>query len=73
VLEEKHCHACTALSSSGTAFASLVLEAMTDGGVMMGLLRKEATELAAQMMQGAARMVSTGLHPAQLMDSVTSE
>jgi pyrroline-5-carboxylate reductase len=73
VLEEKHFDACTALSGSGPAFASLVLEAMADGGVMMGLPRKEATELAAQTMQGAARMVLTGLHPAQLKDSVTSE
>lgn len=71
-LDEKHFDACTALSGSGPAFVSIVLEAMTDGGVMMGLPRKEATELAAQTMQGAARMVLSGLHPAQLKDSVTS-
>jgi hypothetical protein len=73
ILEEKHFDACTALSGSGPAFACIVLEAMADGGVMMGLPRKEALELAAQTMQGAARMVLTGLHPAQLKDSVTSE
>lgn len=72
-LEEKHFDACTALSGSGPAFACVVLEAMADGGVMMGLPRKEALELAAQTMQGSARMVlNTGLHPAQLKDSVTS-
>lgn len=47
-LEEKHFDACTALSGSGPAFACLMLEAMADGGVMMGLPRAEALELAAQ-------------------------
>jgi pyrroline-5-carboxylate reductase len=47
-LEEKHFDACTALAGSGPAFACLVLEAMADGGVMMGLPRHEALELAAQ-------------------------
>lgn len=47
-LEEKHFDACTALSGSGPAFACIVLEAMADGGVMMGLPRAEALELAAQ-------------------------
>ena len=73
-LEEKHFDACTALSGSGPAFACLVLEAMADGGVMMGLPRAEALELAAQTMQGAARMVlQSGSHPAAIKDSVTSE
>ena len=47
-LEEKHFDACTALCGSGPAFAVTVLEAMADGGVMMGLPRAEAVELAAQ-------------------------
>lgn len=47
-LEEKHFDACTALSGAGPAFACIFLEAMTDGGVMMGLPRAEALELAAQ-------------------------
>ena len=47
-LEEKHYDACTALSGSGPAFACIFLEAMADGGVMMGLPRAEALELAAQ-------------------------
>ena len=47
-LEEKHLDACTALSGSGPAFACVMLEAMTDGGVMMGLPFTVAQELAAQ-------------------------
>lgn len=47
-LEEKHFDACTALAGSGPAFACLFIEAMADGGVMMGLPRAEALELAAQ-------------------------
>lgn len=47
-LEEKHFDACTALSGSGPAFACVFLEALADGGVMMGLPRAEALELAAQ-------------------------
>ncbi|KAF6764734.1 pyrroline-5-carboxylate reductase [Ephemerocybe angulata] len=72
-LEEKHFDACTALAGSGPAFACLFLEAMADGGVMMGLPRAEAVELAAQTLQGAARMVLQGnSHPAQIKDSVTT-
>ena len=47
-LEEKHFDACTALSGSGPAFACIFLEAMADGGVMMGLPRQAAVEMAAQ-------------------------
>ncbi|PWN39267.1 pyrroline-5-carboxylate reductase [Ceraceosorus guamensis] len=72
-LDEKHFDAATALAGSGPAFACVFLEAMADGGVMMGLPRKEALELAAQSMQGAARMVlQSGAHPASIKDSVTT-
>jgi pyrroline-5-carboxylate reductase len=47
-LDEKYFDTCTALAGSGPAFVALVLEAMADGGVMMGLPRAEALELAAQ-------------------------
>lgn len=47
-LDEKHFDACTAVAGSGPAFVALVLEAIVDGGVMMGLPRVEALELAAQ-------------------------
>lgn len=72
-LDEKHFDAVTAVCGSGPAFVCLVLEAMADGGVMMGLPRAEALELAAQTMQGASRMVmQTGMHPAQIKDTVTT-
>jgi len=73
ILDEKHFDACTALSGSGPAFACIFLEAMADGGVMMGLPRAEALELASQTLQGAARMVlQAGQHPAQIRDAVTT-
>ncbi|KAK9460794.1 pyrroline-5-carboxylate reductase dimerization-domain-containing protein [Lipomyces oligophaga] len=71
-LDEKHFDACTALCGSGPAFACVMLEAMTDGGVMMGLPFTVAQELAAQTMQGAARMVLEGNHPAQIRNSVST-
>ncbi|KAJ7905359.1 pyrroline-5-carboxylate reductase [Mycena olivaceomarginata] len=72
-LDEKHFDACTALSGSGPAFACIFLEAMADGGVMMGLPRAEALELASQTLQGTARMVlQGGAHPAQIKDAVTT-
>jgi pyrroline-5-carboxylate reductase len=73
VLEEQHMDVVTGLSGSGPAFALVVLEALADGGVMMGLPRAEAIELAAQTMQGAARLVlASGAHPAALKDEVTT-
>lgn len=72
-LDEKHFDACTALSASGPAFVCIFLEAMADGGVMMGLPRAEALELAAQALQGTARMaLQPGAHPAQIKDAVTT-
>ncbi len=73
VLEEKHMDAVTGLSGSGPAFACVILEALADGGVRMGLPRDVSVELAAQAFQGAARMVlQTGRHPAALKDEVTT-
>jgi pyrroline-5-carboxylate reductase len=72
-LEEKHMDTVTGLSGSGPAFIYLVLEAMAEGGVMRGLPRAVALELAARVAQGAAEMVlATGRHPAALRDDVTT-
>ncbi len=73
VLDERHLDVVTAVSASGPAFIYLIIEALTDGGVMCGLTRQTATELVAQMTLGAAAMVlATGRHPAQLKDDVTT-
>ncbi len=72
-LDESNMDVITALNGSGPAFAYLVLEALADGAVMMGLRRDIAFRVAAQMLQGSARMVlESGLHPAALKDQVTT-
>ncbi len=71
--EDKVMDAVTSLNGSGPAFAYIMLEALTDGGVRMGLRRDIAVKIAAQMFQGSARMVlQTGMHPAALKDQVTT-
>ena len=72
-LDEEHMDAVTGLSASGPAFVYVIIEALAEGGVMVGLPRKVATELAAQMVLGASTMVlETGKHPAALKDEVTT-
>jgi pyrroline-5-carboxylate reductase len=65
--------AVTGLSGSGPAYVFVMIEALADGGVKMGLNRSEAQLLAAQTLLGAARMqLETGTHPGQLKDMVSS-
>ncbi|MEM6792674.1 MAG: pyrroline-5-carboxylate reductase [Acidobacteriota bacterium] len=73
LLDEKHFDAATGLSASGPAFLYIVIEALAEGGVKVGLPRAVATELAAQTCLGAGHMVlETGDHPARLKDEVTT-
>src|SRR5436305_8160698 len=72
-IDEKHLDAVTGLSGSGPAFVYVMIEALSDGGVRMGLPRDVAMQLAAQTLKGAAEMVLTsGEHPAALKDRVAS-
>jgi pyrroline-5-carboxylate reductase len=73
ILDEKYMDAVTGLSASGVAFMYVTLESMAEGGVAAGLPREIATEMAAQTMLGAAKMVlETREHPAKLKDVVTT-
>lgn len=72
-VDEKLLDAVTGLSGSGPAFVYLMIEALSDGGVNMGLPRALATSLAAQTVAGAAQMLlQTGQHPGELKDAVAS-
>lgn len=72
-VKESLIDAVTGLSGSGPAYAYLMIEALSDGGVAAGLPRDVATKLAAQTLLGAAKMVlETGQHPGALKDMVTS-
>lgn len=62
--------ASTALCGSGPAFFALILEAIADGAVAMGLPRAEAQLMAAQTMRGTAGMVLGGEHPALVREKV---
>lgn len=73
VVDEKHMDAVTGLSASGPAYVYIIIEALAEAGVKVGLPRDTATQLAAQTVFGAAKMVlETGYHPALLKDAVTT-
>ena len=72
-VKERLIDAVTGLSGSGPAYGYMIIEALSDGGVAAGLPRELSTQLAAQTMLGAAKMVlETGEHPGTLKDRVTS-
>jgi pyrroline-5-carboxylate reductase len=72
-VEENLMDAVTGLSGSGPALVYVMIDALADGGVRMGLPRPVALGLAAQTLLGAAEMVlATGDHPAVLKDRVAS-
>ena len=72
-VDEKWMDTVTGLSGSGPAYVLLMLEALIDGGVLMGLPRQVARELVLQTCLGTVKMVQqTGKHPAELKDMITS-
>ena len=73
VAEEKLLDAVTGISGCGPAYMFMILDAMADAGVKIGLPRQLALDLAAQTMYGAAKMlIETQEHPGKLRDMVTS-
>lgn len=72
-LDESLLDAVTGLSGSGPAYIMVMIEALADGGVKVGLGRDVALLLAAQTVYGAAKLqLETGEHPGRLKDMVTS-
>jgi pyrroline-5-carboxylate reductase len=72
-MDEKYLDVVTGLSGSGPAYVFVLLEALADGAVRMGLPRREAQLLSAQTVMGAAKLaLESDLHTGQLKDMVTS-
>ena len=73
ILEESQLDAVTGLSGSGPAYVFLILEALSDAGVKVGLSRRTSQLLAAQTLLGSAKLLlETNEHPGKLKDMVTS-
>jgi pyrroline-5-carboxylate reductase len=73
IVDESQMDAVTGLSGSGPAYVFMIIEALSDAGVKMGLSRNVSMKLAAQTVMGAAKLqIDTGMHPGRLKDMVTS-
>jgi len=73
MLDEKLMNEVIALTSSSPAYVFMFIEAMADAAVLSGIPRALAYRLAAQAVQGSAKMVlETGKHPGELKDQVCS-
>ena len=73
IIEEEFMDAITGLSGNGPAYIFLIVDALADAGVKMGLSREDALLLATQSVLGAAKLLlETGEHPGKLKDKVTS-
>src|SRR5439155_167502 len=73
VREESQLDAVTGLSGSGPAYVFLILEALSDAGVKVGLSGRTAQLLAARTLLGSAKLlIETNEHPGKLKDMVTS-
>ena len=73
VKSERQFDAIAALSAAGQAFVAVVIEALADGGVKMGLPREQAIEVAAKTVSGAGGLVlRENLHPALIKDAIAS-
>ena len=72
-LDETHFNAVTGLGGSGPAYMFLIMEALADGGVRVGLPRDVALKIVSQMVLGSAKMLQDSpRHPAALRDDVST-
>lgn len=72
-VQESHLDAVTGLSGSGPAYIFMIIEALSDAGVKMGLSRDVANILTLQTVLGSAQLaLESGKHPGELKDQVTS-
>ena len=72
-IEETHMDAVTGLSGSGPAYIFMIIEALSDAGVKVGLSREVSNILTIQTILGSAKLARDGgKHPGELKDMVTS-
>lgn len=72
-VDEVHLDAVTGLSGSGPAYIFMIIEALSDAGVKMGLSREVANTLTIQTVLGSAKLAGESKkHPGELKDMVTS-